>query len=436
MLNKKVSFIIILAVILSFFIPKNAHAATKKLSGLDRYATSAAIAEDGWQQSNYGVLTYGKNYPDAIIAAPLAEKYKAPILLTETDIIPEDTLNTVRRLKITNMIIIGGTGVISSSVENQLSLIGIKTERLCGRDRYETSVIVANQLDAVHEIAVVTGEDFTDALSIAPIAAKRNMPILLVPHNVIPDLVKEYIKLNPISQIYVIGAGSSLSESLVSELPNVEQINGEDKYQRNLAVIDKFKNEMDLTTIYLTSGESFDDGLSGSALAALNCNPLLLVGDNCSSQKNYLENNAINKFNIVVLGGLVKEQAIIFSPNVDFEEKTISEVTNVKSTDITKIIVYDGRGGLNKPISVENKQKINQFMGYLDNYIIKKDKNPLPSVGWIHKAVFYDHDKEVMDIVFTNPIIINQTYYDIIKGDLDTQTMDQFLKSVDPSYES
>ncbi|MCO1601594.1 cell wall-binding repeat-containing protein [Desulfosporosinus nitroreducens] len=325
--------------------------------------------------------------------------------------------------------------MISSSVENQLTSLGVKTTRLSGQDRYETSISVAYQLENVSEITIVTGEDFADALSISPIAAKRKMPIILVPHNVIPDIVKEYIKLHKISKTYVIGVGSSLDESLVSELPNVEQINGQDKYQRNLAVIDKFKSEMDLNAIYLTTGETFADGLSGSALASVNCNPLLLVGENSISQKYFLNNNSIINYNIVVLGG-VTEMAIIGSTNVDYEEKKISDVINIKSDDnITKIVFYDGRGGRNEPLTIEDKQKIKEFMGYLDGYVIKKEKNPVPSAGWIHKAVFYINDKEAMSITFVDPMIIDgKYYYNIIKGNLDTDKIDKFLKSIDPEY--
>ncbi|MDR3599057.1 MAG: cell wall-binding repeat-containing protein [Desulfosporosinus sp.] len=433
MFIKKFSLLIIVGTIL-FFMPNNVQATTEKLSGIDRYATSAAIALDGWKQSNYAILTSGDNFPDALTVSPLAKKYNAPILLTETNSIPTDTLSVIQQLKVTDIIIIGGIGVISSSVENQLSSLGIKTTRLGGQDRYETSIIVASQLNKVSEIAIVTGEDFADALSISPIAAKNNMPIILVQHNMIPDSVKEYIKLHEITKTYVIGVGSSLDESLVSELPCVEQINGQDKYQRNLAVIDKFKSEMDLDTIYLTTGENFVDGLSGSALSGVNCNPLLLVGENSTLQKEYLDNNLITDYNIVVLGGAVVEQAIISSFNIDYEEKTISDVTGIKSDDITKIVFYDGRGGKNKPITVEDKQKVMEFMGYLDGYEIKIAKNPELGTGWIHEAVFYVNDKEVMNIFFVDPIIINNEYYEIIKGDIETLKFHEFLKSIDPSY--
>ncbi|MCO1600174.1 hypothetical protein M8E35_02225 [Desulfosporosinus nitroreducens] len=97
---------------------------------------------------------------------PLTKKYcsgpqNAAILLTERDYIPKDTLDVIRKLHVNDITIIGGTGVISLSVENQLNALGINTNRLSGLDKYETNIIIANQLDNVSEIAIVTGEDFS-----------------------------------------------------------------------------------------------------------------------------------------------------------------------------------------------------------------------------------------------------------------------------------
>lgn len=119
--------------------------------------------------------------------------------------------------------------------------------------------------------------------------------------------------------------------------------------------------------------------------------------------------------------------------NVNPNATTISDVTGIKPSDITKIVFYDGRG-INKPVAVEDKQNIKEFMGYLDGYVIKKTKNP-ESVGWIQSAQFYVKDKLVMDITFIDPIVINGDYFNVIKGELDTKAIGEFLKSIDSSYD-
>ncbi len=119
------------------------------MAGVDRYETSSEIALNGWTQCDYAVLASGEDYPDALCAAPLAGKYKAPILLTEKDSIPETTLSTIKQLQVKNIFIIGGTGVISNTVEDQLKLLGISITRLFGQNRYETDIAVAKQLQII-----------------------------------------------------------------------------------------------------------------------------------------------------------------------------------------------------------------------------------------------------------------------------------------------
>lgn len=119
--------------------------------------------------------------------------------------------------------------------------------------------------------------------------------------------------------------------------------------------------------------------------------------------------------------------------NANINSTTIGGVTGVKFEDVTKIVFCDGRGR-NKPVTVEDKQKIKEFMGYLNGYDIKKTKNP-ESTGWIHRGLFYINDNEVMDITFVNPIVINGDYFNITKGELDTAAIGKFLKSIDPSYD-
>lgn len=51
--------------------------------------------------------------------------------------------------------------------------MGITVQRFAGNDRFEASVRIAEQLGKSSEAFIVTGEDFPDALSDAPIVAKK-----------------------------------------------------------------------------------------------------------------------------------------------------------------------------------------------------------------------------------------------------------------------
>ncbi|MFL0194989.1 cell wall-binding repeat-containing protein [Clostridium sp. WILCCON 0269] len=164
-----------------------------RLAGQDRYGTSSAIVTEGWTQSNYAVLVNGENFPDAIVSSPLAKKYNAPILLTASNTLTDSTKQKLQNLGVKNVFIIGGTGVISGDIENTLQGMGISVKRICGQDRYETSVDVAKELGISKGVFVVSGEHYQDALSVAPIADKLQYPIILISQDSVTNTVKEYI---------------------------------------------------------------------------------------------------------------------------------------------------------------------------------------------------------------------------------------------------
>lgn len=114
-----------------------------------------------------------------------------------------------------------------------------------------------------------------------------------------------------------------------------------------------------------------------------------------------------------------------------FVGKNIKQVVNINFNNITKIVFYDGRGGKYGPVTVENKEKIKEFTGYLNEYRISKENNP-EKTGWIHSAVFYNNNNKEMSITFGSDLEINGEYYRVLKGSLSSEKIDKFLNSVDP----
>ena len=75
MLEKRCKLVLSLVLLLMLSFTSSAFASsTIRLAGVNRYETSAAIAQDGWQQSDYAILAFGENYPDALSAVPLDRK--------------------------------------------------------------------------------------------------------------------------------------------------------------------------------------------------------------------------------------------------------------------------------------------------------------------------------------------------------------------------
>lgn len=276
-----------------------------RLAGYDRYETAFQIAKTGWQQSDYAVLAYGENYPDALAAVPLAGKLNAPILLTDKDSLNPKTRTALQDLKVMTVYVVGGTAVVSVNIENQLINAGYSVKRIAGQDKYDTAIKIAEELGDVSEVAVTTGDDYADALSIGAIAAQKQMPIILVPKDYITSSIHSYISSKNITKTYVVGDQSLISDNVVNNFNNPERILGQNKYARNIAILNRFTDSYQLDKLCLATGENFADALAGAVYAAKNKGAVALVkSDLPVSTNDFLKEKAIFLTNITVFGGV------------------------------------------------------------------------------------------------------------------------------------
>jgi putative cell wall-binding protein len=130
---------------------------------------------------------------------------------------------------------------------------------------------------SMQEAFVVTGDNYPDALSIASYAGNKQMPILLTDKNKLNDKISSYIRSKGITKTYVIGGTGVISDNVFNSLPNAERISGSNRYETNYKVLSRFT--FSYGENYLATGENFADALSGSALAGVSNNPIILVGD-------------------------------------------------------------------------------------------------------------------------------------------------------------
>lgn len=349
-LSSLVSLLIILTSIL--YIPSSkvyAASSIPRLEGKDRYETAVQISKHGWASSQNVILATGEDYPDALCAAPLAKQLMAPILLTEGT-----TLNTMAEQEITrlgarNIFIVGGEGVVSKVIKQKLESYGLNVTRLFGTDRYQTSVSVANYISNnfrnADEVIVTTGNDFPDALSAAPAAAVQGMPILLSEKTYLPDSVNTYIKDRKIQKAYIIGGAGVVNDSVLSTLPNPERIWGKDRYDTNAAVIDRFKNVLNFSDVYIATGENFPDALAGSALAPKSSAPVVLTAETLEQPTRDLINAKYSLINnMYALGGdgVVKSTTLqsILSSNVNIEGNSLNNLNNFGIASVQGGYIY------------------------------------------------------------------------------------------------
>lgn len=329
----------------------DAAALSTRLAGDDRYQTTIAASRSGWPMgSDTVVITTGENYPDALSAAPLAGKYNAPLLLVGPSGVSPEIANELKRLKAKNVHIVGGTGVISTEVEKQLSAMGMTIKRFSGPDRYDTALAVAKEVGTGQGIFVTSGLEFADTLAVAPIAAAKGMPILLVPGDDLTTNEKSFLAKLKSARTVIVGGETEIPISIQNQLPSPERIDGADVYERNAALLQYFKDSIDQSSTYVATGEDFPDALSAAALAQKGKNGLVLVKGNQipAPVETYLTSKVIRQ--ITVFGG----EGVI-SPETEYTLTTLPALVAIVK-NITVNIQEKQSYTLPKTVTIKTSQ--------------------------------------------------------------------------------
>ncbi len=258
-----------------------------RISGTDRIDTTVKIAEQGWP---YGtetvVIAKSEDFPDALAGASLAKKYNAPILITPSNSLDPRVQEALLRLKPLKIIILGGKSAISDHVENQLKELLYWTDdfqRIAGKDRFETAALIAAQFPQASGVAIATGCNFPDALSLASAAAAESYPLLLVDKDKLPESTEGVLRNLSPSFVYVAGGEQVVSSELVQKVQevtgltqeNITRFSGKDRYETSTQILQGLYP--DIMKIFLVTGNNFPDALAGAALASKTGSPILLI---------------------------------------------------------------------------------------------------------------------------------------------------------------
>lgn len=92
-----------------------------RISGGDRYGTSAQIAGLYPDETSTVFVATGEVFPDALAGGPIAVRSAAPVLLTRHDALPEEIIEQLERFTPQRIVILGGTMAVSTDVEVELA---------------------------------------------------------------------------------------------------------------------------------------------------------------------------------------------------------------------------------------------------------------------------------------------------------------------------
>lgn len=195
----------------------------QRLGGENRAETSKAINDVlNVQEGTPVIITTENDFPDALSASSFAGINKFPILLSDEDSLPQPTIDLLEKIKPSKIFVIGGKGVVSENAVSQIKIItNIMSDdyikRVCGSDRYSTSLAIANEFNTLNpyfsDAVLATGENFPDALSGSALAFKKNAPIILVNDDKASSQ-KQYLDSTYVYNLTFLGGTGAISSSV------------------------------------------------------------------------------------------------------------------------------------------------------------------------------------------------------------------------------
>ena len=281
-------------------VPQLADIDEQRYGGADRYATSLRVAEavaaDAGGSLNWVVMVSGRNWTDAVVAAPLAGSLGAPVLSTPSGELRPDAAAFLQRTGVSKALIIGADSDIEGvgpTVVAGLEELGISAERITRPDQYATSVAAARRLGTPGDMRglgrtaiVANGRVFADALVAGAIAARGSHPILLTKPEIFRRDVARYLTEKDIEHVVLMGGEAALHQVIENDITalgiKVTRLAGATRYETAVEAAKFAVRRFSLTCFTerragLARGHVPFDAFSAAPLLARLCTPLLLA---------------------------------------------------------------------------------------------------------------------------------------------------------------
>jgi putative cell wall-binding protein len=297
-----------------------------RIGGIDRYASSAQLFNSKFIPTTVPlyagatsvVLASGANFPDALSATYLAATLATGVVLTDPNVIPQQTLAVLTNGTISTVYIVGGTSAISAAEQNQIAALHkgnaplsslLTVLRVAGADRYATNNaadLFSGASAGATTAVVATGTNFADALAAGPAVYVGNgtkpFPLVLTDGTTLSASAVSTLTNLGITKVVIAGGTSAISagvEAAIKALPGMTiayRVAGADRTltasmiatweTSGLAATSTYGALASLgftksttANAYIARGDGFADALSAGAVAGAQKSVILLTGD-------------------------------------------------------------------------------------------------------------------------------------------------------------
>lgn len=252
----------------------------RRLSGEDRFATSADAAERLWAGgADTVVLATGFDYPDALAGAAVAASVDGPMFLATTHRLRDPVRRAIVDLEPRRVVLMGGEAVLSDQLAQEVrDLPGEPTvDRVAGATRFDTAAAAAAEAGgfAGGDVAVATGFGFADALAAGSLAAGPDpTPVVLASGE------RVEADISAASQALLIGGlPDQVRQDADARADTTRTLAGSTRWatSRRVAEVTLSERLSGDGPLVVATGQDFADALAGGAVAARSAAPLLLI---------------------------------------------------------------------------------------------------------------------------------------------------------------
>ncbi len=221
-----------MALLVSTPVAARAESTWDRLWGENAYGTMQAVVRAGnaFPDGSGGtvVVATGDGYWDALAASGLAGRLGAPVLITQSSRLTEQTKAEIARIKPARILVMGGKLAVSDGVVSQLQGLCKDVQRVWGQDAAGTAAAIFKRGSGWSKTAIVaTSDGYWDALSIAPYAYSAGAPIFLTQSSpdsnqrVLSRASLDALKSGGFKEVIIVGGNLAVSSQVEAQIKSV-----------------------------------------------------------------------------------------------------------------------------------------------------------------------------------------------------------------------
>lgn len=194
-----------------------------RISGKDRYETGIEVAKKLGEDRGI-IIANSKDFPDSLSATSLAVKSDMSIMLTEKDKLNDSVKEYIKDKTDKDIYFVGGEASLTKAVKEEIFETAGKDKAkvseftLAGKDRYETSLKVAEKFNATNDVVLTGGRNHKDAMLGIVVASNTDAPVVLANNFGDNANLKEYLKNKEVGKINAITTNDNLPVETLREI--------------------------------------------------------------------------------------------------------------------------------------------------------------------------------------------------------------------------